>query len=49
MKKKILLLLIMVLGLVTIPVKAEGVDNFLADDNLVVDQEIDKTTFLAGN
>lgn len=49
MKKKIFLLLIILLGLVIIPVQAKDLDNFLADDNLIVDQEIGKTTFAAGN
>ena len=49
MKKKIFLLLIVLLGLVTIPVHAEEMTNFLTDENLVVDKEIGKTTFAAGN
>lgn len=49
MKKKILLLLIMVLGLVAIPVHAEELDHFVAGDSVVVDKELGKTAFVAGN
>lgn len=49
MKKKIFLLLIMILSLVAIPVHAKDMDNFLADNNLIVDSEIGKTSFVAGN
>lgn len=49
MKKKIFLLLIMVLGLVTIPVQAEGNPHFFADDSITVEEEIGKTAFVAGN
>jgi hypothetical protein len=49
MRKKIFLILIMLVGLVTIPVQAEGMPNFLADENLVVNEEIGRTTFAAGN
>ena len=49
MKKKIILILIMLLGLVAIPVHAEGTTHFFADDNVIVDEEINKTAFVAGN
>ena len=49
MKKKIFLILIMLLGLVAIPVHAEGPTHFFADDNVIVDEEINKTAFVAGN
>lgn len=49
MKKKIFLLLIVVLSFLTIPVYAKDMDNFLADENLIVDSEIEKTAFAAGN
>ena len=49
MKKKIILLLIILLGLVIIPVKAEDLDNFIADENVTAESEISKTAFVAGN
>lgn len=49
MKKKIFLLLIMVLSLVTIPVLAEDNEHFFTDDNLTVEKEIGATSFAAGN
>lgn len=49
MKKKICLLLVVVLSLVSLPVFAEDYDNFKAEDNLIVDGTIGSTTFAAGN
>ena len=49
MKKKIFLLLIILLGLVAIPVHAEGTTHFFADDNITVEEDVEKTAFVAGN
>ena len=49
MKKKIFLLLIVLLGLVAIPVHAESATHFFTDDNIIVEEEIGKTAFAAGN
>ncbi|MBQ9019263.1 MAG: hypothetical protein IJ097_02995 [Bacilli bacterium] len=49
MKKKICLLLVMILSLVAIPVNAEELNNFIADNSANVEEEKSATTFVAGN
>ena len=49
MKKKICLLLILVLSLVSIPVFAKDYENFRADNSLILNETIGSTTFAAGN
>ena len=49
MKKKISILLIILLSVISIPVFAEENDQFFADDEVTIEKNVSRTSFAAGN
>ena len=49
MKKKIALLLIVLLAIISIPVQAKTEDNFITGDDISIEKSIGSTTFVAAN